>query len=75
MGMAKLPLYGGESLSKLNMPILVIYGENDFLLPARKSIEHLTQYAPQTVEELLPDTGHVVVNQAPRIIRFLIDGQ
>lgn len=73
--MAKLPLFGSENLPKLEMPILAIYGENDYLLPARKSIENLTRHAPQTVAELLPDTGHVVTNQAQRIVRFLTAGQ
>lgn len=73
--MAKLPLFDGESLLKLNMPVLVIYGENDYLLPARESIENLTRYVPQTVAEILPDTGHVVVNQGKRIARFLANIQ
>ncbi|MGI1658305.1 MAG: alpha/beta fold hydrolase [Desulfitobacterium sp.] len=68
---AKLPIYTDEALSKLSMPILIICGEYDQLIPAKKSISRLKQLAPQTESVLLPNTGHVVINQAERILDFL----
>jgi pimeloyl-ACP methyl ester carboxylesterase len=68
---AKLPIFTEEALSKLTMPILIICGEHDQLIPGKKSISRLKQVAQQAETELLPNTGHVVINQAERIIRFL----
>lgn len=69
---AKLPIFTDEALAKLTMPVLIICGEHDRLMPSRKSISRLKQIVRQTETELLPDTGHVVVNQAERILKFLI---
>ncbi|MTI46389.1 MAG: alpha/beta hydrolase [Firmicutes bacterium] len=67
----KLPVFDGVSLSKLTMPIQVIFGERDNLIPAQKSINHLKRFTSQTNDTLLPNTGHVVVNQSSRILEFL----
>lgn len=68
-----LPIFSDQQLHRLDMPVLVIFGLKDVLLPPRKSAARLEALAPvvpvQTV--LLADTGHVVVNQAERIAAFL----
>lgn len=68
---AKMPLFNNEALSKLSMPILMLFGNCDQLIPAGKSIERLSEFAPKATIELLPDTGHLIINQADRIINFL----
>lgn len=68
---AKMPLISDQSLHQLTMPILMLFGDSDQLIPARKSIKRLKQFAQLARIELLPDTGHLIVNQADRILKFL----
>ncbi|MBP1991642.1 alpha/beta fold hydrolase [Paenibacillus eucommiae] len=68
---AKMPLISDQSLYQLTMPILMLFGDSDQLIPASKSINRLKQFAQQARIELLPDTGHLIVNQADRILKFL----
>ena len=68
---ATLPVLRDDELSRLSMPILVVYGENDFLLNAAKSIDRIQQLAPNATTVLLPGVGHAVVGQTERILDFL----
>jgi pimeloyl-ACP methyl ester carboxylesterase len=68
---AKMPLFRDQSLERLTMPILMLFGDSDQLIPASKSTKRLQQFARQAKIELLPDTGHLIVNQADRILKFL----
>lgn len=68
---AKMPLFTDQSLCQLTMPILMLFGDSDQLIPANKSIKRLKQFARQPKIKLLPDTGHLIVNQADRILKFL----
>ncbi|MGN7385317.1 alpha/beta fold hydrolase [Paenibacillus sp. SAFN-117] len=68
---AKMPLFSDQSLHQLTMPILMLFGDSDQLIPAGKSINRLKQFAQQAKIELLPDTGHLIVNQADRMLKFL----
>ena len=68
---AKMPIFSEQSLSKLSMPILMLFGDSDQLIPADQSIKHLKEFAPHAEIELLPDTGHLIVNQTERILKFL----
>ncbi|MDF2942638.1 MAG: alpha/beta hydrolase [Herbinix sp.] len=70
---AKMPLFSDQSLYQLTMPILLLFGDSDQLIPARKSINRLKQFAQQAKIELLPNTGHLIVNQADRMLKFLIN--
>lgn len=67
----KMPLFSDQSLYKLTMPILMLFGDSDQLIPASKSIKQLKKYAQLVKIELLPDTGHLIVNQVDRILKFL----
>lgn len=68
---AKMPILSEQSLSKLTMPILMLFGDSDQLIPADKSIQRLKQLAQHANIELLPDTGHLIVNQTELILKFL----
>lgn len=68
---AKMPIFSEQSLSNLSMPILMLFGDSDQLIPADQSIKHLKEFAPHAEIELLPDTGHLIVNQTERILKFL----
>lgn len=66
-----MPILSNQALSKLTMPILMLFGDSDQLIPADKSVKRLIEFAPQTKIELLPNTGHLIVNQTELIINFL----
>ncbi|TVX94048.1 alpha/beta fold hydrolase [Paenibacillus agilis] len=68
---AKMPVFSDQLLYQLTMPILMLFGDSDQLIPASKSIMRLKQFAQQAKIELLPNTGHLIVNQADRILKFL----
>ncbi len=68
---ARMPVFSEQSLSKLTMPILMLFGDSDQLIPADKSIQRLKQFAQHANIELLPNTGHLIVNQTELILKFL----
>ena len=49
----------------------VVFGEFDNLLQAQASIGRMRDLVRDLDSTLLPDTGHVIVNQAKRIQAFL----
>jgi pimeloyl-ACP methyl ester carboxylesterase len=68
---AKLPIFTNADLARLTMPVQVICGENDALIPPQGTLERLTSLAPNVQATLLPETGHVVTGQTERILEFL----
>lgn len=68
---APLPVFGEKELSKLKMPVLVVFGENDMLLNAEKSIENIKKFTPHAKALLLSGVGHAVLEQGSRIRDFL----
>lgn len=69
---ATLPVFNDAELSRLKMPVLVVFGENDILLNAQKSINRIEQLAPKNATTvLLPGVGHAVIGQAERMVDFL----
>lgn len=68
---AKMPIISGRLLSQLSMPILMLFGDSDQLIPAKKSIKRLQTFSKQAKIELLTDKGHLIVNQSNRILKFL----
>jgi len=68
---ARMPIFSEQSLSKLTMPILMLFGDSDQLIPADKSIKRLKQFAQQTKIGLLQNTGHLIVDQSELILKFL----
>lgn len=72
--MEKLPVFSGEAISRLAMPVLLVFGENDFVIDADASIRHMTKYAQNVRVDVLPGVGHAVVGHAARIMEFLAGG-
>jgi pimeloyl-ACP methyl ester carboxylesterase len=68
---ATLPVFSDEELSRLTMPVLVVFGDSDMLLDAEKSIDRIRRLAPKVTSVVLPGVGHAVINQAPLILKFL----
>jgi len=68
---AKLLIFSDADIGRLRMPVQMFFGEFDYLLRAQESVERLAGLVENLETNLLPDTGHVIVNQAPAIQRFL----
>jgi pimeloyl-ACP methyl ester carboxylesterase len=68
---AKLPLFSVGALQRLTMPVQVVGGENDALIPPRQTIDRLSGIVENIDAVLLPDVGHVITGQAKKISRFL----
>ncbi|WP_027086885.1 alpha/beta fold hydrolase [Cohnella panacarvi] len=69
---ATLPVFSDAELSRLTMPILVVFGDNDWLLNANKSIDRIEHNAPNVTTVLLPGVGHAVLGQAERMRDFFV---
>lgn len=68
--MDPIPLLTDEELGRLTMPVKLIAGGRDVMMHSRKSIERLTNCAPQAQCLFLPNAPHALVNQAPDMVAF-----
>ncbi|MGE5422360.1 MAG: alpha/beta fold hydrolase [Ignavibacteriales bacterium] len=68
---AVMPLFSDEELRRLNMPVLMIGGAEDALLPSSKTAARLKRLAPHATTEVLPNTGHVLTGLTDKIVAFL----
>jgi pimeloyl-ACP methyl ester carboxylesterase len=66
-------LFTDEELKRLTMPVLLVGGSEDAIVPIEKVIPRMQKLVPQLKPDLLPGTGHVLVNLAGRIIPFLME--
>lgn len=69
--MAKLVIFSDKELARLTMPVYVLFGDSDIVLRAEESVARIARIAPNVQTEILPNTGHAVVGQAQRILKFL----
>lgn len=67
----RLPIFSDEDLKMLRMPVLLIVGEKDALLPSEKTAARLSSLLPDLKAMVLPDRGHVLINLSPQIMDFL----
>ncbi len=65
------PLFTDHELAALTMPILLLAGADDALLPSEKTVARLSRLAPDVTARILPETGHVLHTVAPQIVPFL----
>lgn len=72
----KLTAMGDDELQGLDVPTLVLIGENEVLYSAQEAIQRLETVAPHIQKEIIPDAGHdlllvqmEMVNQ--KILAFL----
>jgi pimeloyl-ACP methyl ester carboxylesterase len=71
-------LVSSRKLSKLSMPVLVMVGENDPALSAKKVVKRITKHVPQAKTEIVPKVGHVINYEAKilvedQIVDFLMN--
>ena len=69
--MAKLAIFSDKELARLTMPVYVLFGDSDIVLRAEESVARIARIAPNVQSEILPNTGHAVVGQSQRILKFL----
>jgi pimeloyl-ACP methyl ester carboxylesterase len=60
-------------LARVKASTLVIAGDQDVLLDSTKSIKRLEKLLPDVQTVLIPGVGHVIVDQAARVIAFLLE--
>jgi pimeloyl-ACP methyl ester carboxylesterase len=67
----KKPVFDDDALRRLTMPVLLIVGARDAMLDsheARRRLEHAVRHASVC---FLPEAGHVIRDQAARILEFM----
>ncbi len=65
-------LYTDAELKKLSMPVLLVAGLEDAMIPAKKTAARLQALLPALTVKLIPDTGHVLHNTAGQVTPFLL---
>lgn len=65
-----LPFVSDESLAALRTPTLTILGARDELIDSADTARRLAK-APAVEVVMLPEAGHVIAEQAERVLRFL----
>ncbi len=66
-----MPLFSDDELRRLAMPVLLVAGARDALLPTEKTAARLQQLLPHLQSLILPEAGHVLHSLAPEILPFL----
>lgn len=67
------PMFTDGQLRRLTMPVLLIGGARDALLPTEKITARLAKAVPHLTANVLPDKGHVLVGLTDQIIPFLTE--
>lgn len=70
----KMPVFSDDALRRLDMPVLAIVGARDVLLDSAGTKSRLERHAPKAEVVLLPEAGHLIAGQTPRVLAFLIGG-
>ncbi len=65
-------LYTDAELRRLSMPVLLVAGLEDAMIPAKKSAGRLKALLPALTVKLIPETGHVLHNTAGQVTPFLL---
>ncbi|MBV9507921.1 MAG: alpha/beta hydrolase [Acidobacteriia bacterium] len=65
------PIFTDEALQALRMPLLVILGGNDPVLPSAKIKERLQRHVPHAEIRYLAEAGHHIPGQAAAVLDFL----
>ena len=66
-----LPIFTYEQLSRINMPILFIAGENDVTMNSSKAADRLSRLGSNVEIMLIESGGHAIYNEAEVIADFL----
>lgn len=66
-----IPLLSDKELSRLTMPVKLIAGDRDPMLHTKKTIARLERLLPRFSSQVVPGTGHVIINQEDSMLKFL----
>lgn len=66
-------IFTDSELERLHMPLLLIGGQEDAVHSMPAIAARLERFAPRLRAVLLPGMGHAVVNQAERVLPFLLE--
>ncbi len=64
-------LFSDDELKRLNMPILLVGGTEDAIIPMESVVLRMQKIVPQLKSMLIPNMGHALVNLSAQIIPFL----
>lgn len=67
----QMPIFSDNELRKLKMPVMLTVGEEDIMLDQRKTAQRLAALLPNAKINLLPGTGHFILEQQKRNLEFL----
>jgi pimeloyl-ACP methyl ester carboxylesterase len=69
--MVKLPVFSDAALRNLGVPLLAIVGGRDVLLDSAHTKRRLEKHASAAQVVYLPEAGHLISGQMPRVLEFL----
>ncbi|WP_336082562.1 alpha/beta fold hydrolase [Nocardia sp. SSK8] len=69
----RLPRFHPEQLSTVDIPVLIIVGENDVLFDSARTADLARAHLPHAEIQLLPGVGHAILGQTTTIRNFLRD--
>lgn len=67
----RFPVFDDDRLRGLTMPVLAVLGARDRVFDSAGTARRLTELAPRARVEVLPDAGHALLGQVPRVAEFL----
>ncbi|MEJ8648653.1 alpha/beta fold hydrolase [Streptomyces sp. MS1.AVA.3] len=67
----RLPVFPDSALRRLTMPVLVIAGARDAMFDSAGTARRIRQCVPHATVNLLPETGHALLNQTDSVLAFL----
>lgn len=67
----RLPVFPGEALRGVRMPLLVIVGERDAMFDSHDTVRRVRENVPRATVTLLPGVGHAILGQAEPLAAFL----
>ncbi|MFC9241421.1 alpha/beta fold hydrolase [Streptomyces decoyicus] len=67
----RLPVFPDSALGRLTMPVLLIAGTRDAMFDSAGTARRIRQCVPHATVNLLPETGHAILNQTDSVLAFL----
>jgi len=71
LGMGALRIKGREA--EIDIPVIVIAGSNDNILPSAEEADRLVAALPQCTKIVVRSQGHLVLDAAQNVTRILVD--
>lgn len=66
-------VFSDGDLARLQMPVLLVIGEKDGLIPTDRAAARLQALLPKLTVHRLPQAGHVLNNRGAEILPFLVE--